>query len=92
MSRPKKVIKDSDIIEIFAIRDKLLSEATTEEAKETIHMACKGIFKCPKSATAAEKTKCFTNIRKKLDALSGKKKKTGGKKRSKSRSRQRSKK
>ena len=96
--KKKKVIKDSNIKEIFAIRDKLLLEAKTESEKENIHMACKGIFACPKHATDAEKSKCFADIRKKLEVLMGVKVKKGscdsamgGRKRNRSRSRSKSK-
>jgi hypothetical protein len=89
MMRQKKPIKDADIIEIFAIRDSLIEKASDEKEKESIHLACKGIFKCPKSATAAEKKKCFDSIKKKLDALGGKKKK-GGRRKSRSKSRSKS--
>lgn len=105
--KKKRKITDSNILEVFALRDKLLESTSDEAEKEKIHMACKGLFSCPKFATDAEKSKCFTDIKKKLEAMHGhapskskkaasvaggrKHRKTRSKSRSKSRSRSRSK-
>jgi hypothetical protein len=74
----KRIIKDETILELFKLRDKLLGDVKTDDEKLAVHMACKGIFKCPKSTTAVEKTKCFDSIKKKLNELGGKKAKVGG--------------
>jgi hypothetical protein len=105
--RKKRPVTDPDILSVFAMRDKMLESAKSDTEKEAVHMACKGLFGCPKSASAAEKKKCFDNIKSKLEALKkgtakgaamggtcGSKYKMGGRKRrsgSKSRSRSRSK-
>jgi hypothetical protein len=85
--RRKRVIKDTDILAILKVRDDLLANTTDEAKKEEIHMACKGLFACPKSATDAEKSKCFDTVRSKLKKLGGK---LSGGARRKSRSRSRS--
>ena len=92
--RPKREVKDVTIKEIFAVRDSLLA-AAAEDKKEAIHMACQGLFKCPKELKEEGKKKCFENIKAKLTALGGvfaKAKKGGGSRaRSKSRSKSKSK-
>jgi hypothetical protein len=88
--RPKREVKDVTIKEIFAVRDELLAKAVTDDAKKEIHMACKGLFGCPKDPKEEGKKKCFEGIKAKLTALGGvfpKAKKGGGRARSRSRSR-----
>ena len=67
--RKKRPVTDPDILSVFAMRDKMLESAKSDTEKEAVHMACKGLFGCPKSASAAEKKKCFDNIKSKLEAL-----------------------
>jgi len=81
----KRVIKDEDILEILKTRDELLAKTTDPAKQEEIHMACKGLFACPKSATDAEKVKCFDAVRSKLKKLGSKL--SGGSRRRKSRKR-----
>jgi hypothetical protein len=88
-----------DMEKIRALRDKLQAAAKTEEAKEKIGMACKGMYGCVKGNPGddGKQVTCLDTIYKKLEKLAkgskslggGKKKRSKSKARSKSRSKSR---
>ncbi len=64
--KKKKDPKEKLSKDIISLRDKLLAKAA-EKDKESIHMACKGMYKCDKLADE----NCLKGIMGKLEKLSG---------------------